>query len=61
MNLDIDLYDMLEKATEEDILTIITMSIGYYVKKYNRSYETTLKLIKGGCKQLQEIEKNKGV
>ncbi len=56
--MDMDLLDMLEKATEEEILTIITMSLMYYTKKYNRPFNTTLNLIKGGYKELEKAKDN---
>lgn len=56
--MDMVLLDMLEKATEEEILTIITMSLMYYTKKYNRPFNTTLNLIKGGYKELEKVKDN---
>ena len=52
--MDMELYEMLEKAKKEDILTIITMSLMYFTKKYNYDINTTLKLIKKGYKELEK-------
>lgn len=49
-----ELYDMLEKADKSDILAIITMSIMYFVKKYDYTYEITFELIKDGLKKLED-------
>ena len=59
MNLDMDLYDMLEKATEEDILTIITMSFEYYIKKYDRDVNTTFSLIRKGLVELKKMKESR--
>lgn len=54
--MDMDLYYMLEKAKEDEILTIITMSLMYYTQKYRRPLSTTLKLIKQGYKELEKTK-----
>lgn len=57
--MDMELYEMLEKAKKEDILTIITMSLMYFTKKYNYDINTTLKLIKGGYKELEKKKEDR--
>lgn len=56
--MDMELYNMLEKAKEEEILSIITMSLMYYTRKYNRPFNTTLNLIKKGYKELDKLKQN---
>lgn len=56
--MDMKLYEMLEKAKEEEILSIITMSLMYYTRKYNRPFNTTLNLIKKGYKELDRLKQN---
>lgn len=56
--MDLELFDLLEKAEKEEILTIITMSLWYFTTKYDYSLSTTLGLIKKGYK---ELEKHKEV
>ena len=51
--MDLELYELLKKADENEILTIITMSLVYYTRKYDCSLFTALKLIKKGYKQLE--------
>ena len=55
--MDLELLNMLERASKEDILSIATMTIMYFTKKYGYSYNTTIKLVKDGCKQLEKLEK----
>lgn len=57
--MDMDLYNMLENAKEEEILTIITMSLMYYTNKYKRPFNTTLNLIKKGYKELEKAKENR--
>ena len=57
--MDMELYEMLEKAKEEEILSIITMSLMYYTRKYNRPFNTTLNLIKKGYKELEKMKEGK--
>ena len=52
--MDLELYDILERAEKHEILTIITMSLMYFTTKYNYSYDTTIKLIKKGYKELEK-------
>ena len=56
--MDLDLYDLLKRANREEILTIITMSVKYFTETYNFSFDTTMRLVKKGYK---ELEKRKGV
>ena len=57
--MDLDLLDMLDKANKEEILTIITMSLMYFTKKYNYSYDTTIKLVKKGYKELERLKEDR--
>ena len=57
--MDMELYKMLEKAKEEEILSIITMSLMYYTRKYNRPFNTTLNLIKKGYKELEKMKEDR--
>lgn len=57
--MDMDLLDMLEKANKEEILTIITMSLMYFTKKYGYSYYTTMNLVKKGYKELERLKEEK--
>lgn len=54
-----ELYDMLERAKKEDVLTIITMSLMYFTKKYGYSYYTTMNLVKKGYKGLERMKEEK--
>ena len=51
--MDLELYELLRKADENEILTIITMSLVYYTKKYNYSLSSVLKKIKKGYKEIE--------
>lgn len=53
-----DLLEMLEKGDESEVLTIITMSVWFYIKKYNRSLSSTLTLVKKGFNKLNEFLKD---
>jgi hypothetical protein len=50
------LLDLLDSASEEEILSIITMSLAYYLKKFNRSLPVTLTLIRKGLIQLEKYK-----
>lgn len=52
-----DLLDMLEKGEESEVLSIITMSVWFYIKKYNRALSTTLTLVRKGYYKLNEFIK----
>lgn len=54
--MDMDLLDMLDKASKEEILTIITMSLMYFTQKYGYSYYTTMNLVKKGYKELERLK-----
>lgn len=57
--MEMDLYNMLESANKEDILSIITMSLMYFTKKYGYSYYTTMNLVKKGYKELERMKEEK--
>lgn len=57
--MDMDLLDMLDRASKEEILTIITMSLMYFTKKYGYSYYTTMNLVKKGYKELERMKEEK--
>lgn len=57
--MDMELYNMLESANKEDILSIITMSLMYFTKKYGYSYYTTMNLVKKGYKELEKMKEGK--
>ena len=51
-----DLLRILEDSKEEsEVLSIITMSLYYYLNKYNRDINTAITLIKKGAKKLEEF------
>lgn len=50
------LLDLLDSASEEQVLTIITMSLAYYLKKFNRNLPVTLTLIRKGLIQLEKYK-----
>lgn len=53
-----DLLDMLEKGEESEVLSIITMSLWFYIKKYNRNLSSTLTLVRKGYYKLNEFLKD---
>lgn len=57
--MDFELLDMLERASKEEILTIITMSLMYFTKKYGYSYYTTMNLVKKGYKELEKMKEER--
>ena len=57
--MDMELLDMLERASKEELLTIITMSLMYFTKKYGYSYYTTMNLVKKGYKELEKMKEGK--
>lgn len=46
------LWNILEDSKDNEIFTIITMSIVYLVKNRNYKVETIFKLVKNGVKEL---------
>lgn len=57
--MDEQLYDMLERAEENEILTIITMSVYYLTQNYDYTYNKALNIVKKGCKEIERIKKGK--
>jgi hypothetical protein len=58
INVDIEKYmDRLQNLEEEEILSVIVMTLGFYINKYDRNLERTISLIKKGYKEYGKILK----